>query len=338
MENMLTKRQKEILKIIIEEYTLTAQPVGSQILISKYLTNLSSATIRNDMVILEDKGYISKYYSSSGRIPTLQGYKFYNSNIDLNIHQIFKEKLKDILSKRNLSIDNIVNESVQIINEMTNLPTIVTEIYKNDLLRKIELVSISNSVCLFIIITSSGKILKEEINFDHGSNIDDLIVCVNIFNDRLIDTPISEIESKLEIIKNLIKSKVKSYEFVIQEIVEKIFKNIDWTHTSIKNSKEITLHPEYTDIKQFQKILNLLNDVTIWKQIAYTHSKTGQSSIAFNNDIGIDDSSIASTIIKLGNVSREISVIGPNRLTYAKVNSLLKVLKEELEKMYKNEK
>lgn len=337
MEMQLTKRQKQVLKVIIDEYTETALPVGSQVLITKYLPDLSSATIRNEMVILENYGYIIKYYASSGRIPTLAGYQFYNNNLMNDIPVIFKQKLKDLLAKRNLSIDEIVDKSVEIINEITNLPTVLTEFYHHDLLRKIELVSISDKLCLFLIITSSGQIIKQEIVINNQKLVDDLIICVSIFNDRLIDTPLGEINQKLDLLKVLIREKIKGYEFVIQEVVEKIFKNIDWSKTKIKNSKEITIHPEFSDLKKFQRIMGLLNDVSVWKHIAYQHSKSGQKNISFKNDIGVDDSSITSTSIELNDASREISVIGPNRMNYAKVNTLLKVLKEELEKLYKND-
>ncbi len=337
MQDILTNRQKEILKVIIDEYTITAQPVGSQILIDKYFPNLSSATIRNEMVILEKNGLITKYYSSSGRIPSLQGYEYYEKFLPNDISNKFKMKLKDILSKRNLTIDQVIDQSVAVINEITNLPAVSTKLYNNDLLKKIELVAISEQVALIIIVTSSGQIIKHEIVSQNLENIDDMIICVNVFNDRLVDTPIKELEDKIDFIKELIRDKVKSYEFVVQEFVEKIFLNINWTEYKIQNSKEITVHPEFTNVEKFQKILNLLNDVTVWKQIALSHLKTGKTSITYNDEVGIDDISVASTMIQLGDINREISIVGPNRITYAKAKSLLKFLKEELEKYYRNE-
>ena len=227
MQDILTNRQKEILKVIIDEYTITAQPVGSQILIDKYFPNLSSATIRNEMVILEKNGLITKYYSSSGRIPSLQGYEYYEKFLPNDISNKFKMKLKDILSKRNLTIDQVIDQSVAVINEITNLPAVSTKLYNNDLLKKIELVAISEQVALIIIVTSSGQIIKHEIVSQNLENIDDMIICVNVFNDRLVDTPIKELEDKIDFIKELIRDKVKSYEFVVQEFVEKIFLNIN---------------------------------------------------------------------------------------------------------------
>lgn len=336
MKDLLTKRQEEILKNIIDEYVLTAQPVGSQVLIEKYFKNLSSATIRNEMSILEKKGLISKHYSSSGRVPTINGYQYYEENIPQDISIKFKNTLREILSKRNASIDEVISKSVEAINEITHLPTVLTKIYENDLLKKIEMVPISDNTSLFIMVTSSGQIIKEEINYNKIDNVEDIVICVNVFNDRLVDTPMKDITAKLDVIKNIIKEKVKSYEVVLEEFVEKIFKNINWAQTNIKNSKEIIVHPEFTNVDRFQKILTLLNDVTIWKQIALNHFHTGKTSIIFSDDIGIDDTSIASTNIQLDNISHEISILGPNRLTYAKACSLLKFLKEEIERYYKN--
>lgn len=336
MYDKLTERQKAILRIIVDEYAVNAQPVASQVLIDKYFPDLSSATIRNEMVVLEKFGLISKHYSSSGRIPSVAGYQYYEQYLPQDISLQFKNKLKEILSRRNLSIDEVISKSVSVINEITKLPIVSTKIYADDLLKKIELVSINEKMALVIIITSSGQIIKHEIISDHLDNIDDIIICVNVFNDRLVDTPMQDIETKLEAIKNIIKEKVKSYEYVIQEFVEKIFKNINWSETKIENSNEITLHPEFTDLDKFQKILNLLNDVTVWKQIALNHIKTGKTGITFSDDVGIDDISIASTNINLDGSMHEISILGPNRLNYAKTKSLLKFLKEELEKYYKN--
>ncbi len=336
MVDNLTKRQKDILKNIIDEYTISAQPVGSQILIEKYFPNLSSATIRNEMVVLEKHGYITKFYSSSGRVPSVLGYEYYEEFLPNDISIQFKQKLKDILSKRNLSIDQVIDESVSMINEITNLPAINTKVYDNDLLKKIEVVSISEKIALIIVVTSSGQIIKHEIIGNNMDNIDDVITCVNVFNDRLVDTPMKDIELKLDFVKDLIRDKVKSYEFVLQEFVEKIFMNINWTETQVKNSKEITIHPEFTNVDKFQQILNLLNDVTVWKQIAYNHMKTGKTSITYNDDVGIEDISIASTNINIGDNNHEISIVGPKRLAYVKTRSLLKYLKEELEKYYKN--
>lgn len=332
MELKLTKRQEDILKTIIEEYTNNAIPIGSNLLINKFFNKLSSATIRNDMVILEKMNLIIKSYSCSGRTPTLLGYEYYEKYLDKNIiSDEIRVQLKDILSKRSLSIDETISLSIDIINEATSLPSVVTKIVKNDLLKKIDLVRIDFNKALIILITSNGEISKKEIELDEKTSIDDIIICVNIFNDRLVDTPMNEIKDKVVILEKIIKTKIKSHEFIIQDLIIKIFDNLSLTKHTVSGSNKLLSQPEYNDINKLKQILALLDDVTIWKQIAYNRQSTGKSSIIFNDKIGIDNTSIASTNININNVSHEISVVGPNRLTYAKVKTLLNFLKEEIE-------
>ena len=77
----ISERQEEILKIIVEEYAYTTQPISSKEIIKKYMPDLSSATIRNEMAFLEKKGLLEKTHTSSGRIPSINGYKYYESHI-----------------------------------------------------------------------------------------------------------------------------------------------------------------------------------------------------------------------------------------------------------------
>lgn len=264
MELKLTKRQEDILKTIIEEYTNNAIPIGSNLLINKFFNKLSSATIRNDMVILEKMNLIIKSYSCSGRTPTLLGYEYYEKYLDKNIiSDEIRVQLKDILSKRSLSIDETISLSIDIINEATSLPSVVTKIVKNDLLKKIDLVRIDFNKALIILITSNGEISKKEIELDEKTSIDDIIICVNIFNDRLVDTPMNEIKDKVVILEKIIKTKIKSHEFIIQDLIIKIFDNLSLTKHTVSGSNKLLSQPEYNDINKLKQILALLDDVTI---------------------------------------------------------------------------
>ncbi len=335
-KQIITPRQEKILKKIIEEYTDTAQPISSHQLKEKSFQSLSSATIRNDMSILEDYGLIVKNYSSSGRIPTTKGYQYYNDYLN---HDIIPENIKiqinDLMSKRNLSIDEIIKQSVDIISKYTSLMSVSTNNYHKDLLKKIDLIVLNENSALFIIVTSSGNLIKKEIDINDPTNIEDVSICVNIFNDRLVNTPLSEIQDKLDLLKEIIKGKIKSYEYVIQEIVNKIFKGIDWVNVHVGRTEQALVHPEFSDIKKLKKLLILLNDVSVWKQIALNRQINGKTSINFNDSTGIEDISIASTNIDLKTSSHEISMIGPERVTKAKAKILLEFLKKEIERNYK---
>lgn len=329
----LTKRQEKILQIIIEEYNNLASPIGSNFIIEKYFPTLSSATIRNDMVVLEKMDFISKHYASSGRIPTLNGYRYYNEFLDIDIiTDRLRNKLKDVLSMRYLSINEVVDKAVEIINENINLPSVISVSTDNDLLKKIDLVKISNNFALVVIVTSLGEIIKKEINFENDDvDMEDVAICINIFNDRLVDTPINQIRDKLEILEDMIKTKVKNKEFIFEKLVTQIFDNIKWEKHIVKGSKNLLSQPEFTNIKKLNKILTLLEDVSIWQQLAFNKKVDNKNVITFSDETGVEDVSIASANININNVNHQVSLVGPNRVMYAKANSLLKFLKEEME-------
>ena len=122
---MLTPRRIELFKAIVDEYIRTAEPVGSKTLQVKYKLPYSSATIRNDMQVLEEMGYLEKTHTSSGRIPSTQGYKFYCENLLKNssIDKKMEVAIRNAFEISNLSISEAVQQSCRILSEMTNMTT-----------------------------------------------------------------------------------------------------------------------------------------------------------------------------------------------------------------------
>ncbi|WP_033159785.1 heat-inducible transcriptional repressor HrcA [Mycoplasmoides alvi] len=336
----LTDRQNRLLKAIIDEYTTTAAPVGSKVLIDKYFKNLSSATIRNEMFFLEKMNLVEKTHTSSGRMPSLNGYRYYEEHLlepDINFN--IRSRLRKILNNRTRTINEVIEISVNFINEITQLPSIVTHINADERLCRIDLVKLSNKLALVLIISSSGNVVKKTIQFDDLQQYNDVSICVKVFNDRLLDTKFSEIPSKLILLKNIIKKMVNEYEFVIQEIVNKIFDfNTKYT-SNIYGTKNLIKNTEFLDREKLIKIIDLLENTSIWEQIAYNQQKTGKTIITFGDDIGVEGVSVASTAFNSEDGTKhQLSVVGPTRMDYAKIKGLLNIFKEEIEKIgLKNE-
>ena len=139
-----------------------------------------------------------------------------------------------------------------------------------------------------------------------------------------------------KILKPIIKNSVENYEFIMQEMIKKIFKyNMSDIKTSIHGTKYLIAQPEFKNIEKLKKILNLLDNSTIWQQIAYLQSKTGKTTLFTNcESFGANDLTVASTFIKGIDNSHQISIIGPQRMDYAKIKAILEFIKYELEKKY----
>ena len=330
----LTKRQIQLLKIVIDEYTYSAQPVPSKLIVDKYMKEYSPQTIRNELNLLENYGLLEKTHTSSGRIPSIEGYKYYEMNIlKPYLSDDIKTQLKVILERRDLSIDTIIDESAALIESILKLPTVVQTADATLQLKRFDLVPISKEQVLILLITSDGEIIKNTIQIKDHKQLEDVTICIRVFNDRLVDTPISEISNKLKVIKEIIRKSVHQYEFVMQQIISKIFEfNSIPKKQNVYGINNLVTQPEFRNPEKLKYVLSLLDNSSVWKQIAYTNEITGKSKITFVSDVDNKDIAVASTSIKTSNTTKQISVVGPTRMDYAKVKGLLNFIKEELSK------
>lgn len=335
----LTERQMLILKAIVDEHINTATPIGSKQIQKDFLPDISTATIRNEMVVLEKLKLIEKPHTSGGRMPTTLGYKYYSEHISQpKIPNDIKRKLEKVFYQRDLSIDTVIDQSVQIINDSLQLPSVVTSEQHNELLKRFDLVQIDQNNALILVITSSGSINKTEIKLDNNQKqLNDIATCIRIFNDRLIDTKIKDVPAKLETIKSIVRNAVHEYEFCIRQVIEKIFSfHKNQSKTEVFGTKHLIAQPEFRNIENLKQILNILEDTTVWKHIAYIQEKTGKTLITFGDQLGVNRNlAIASTNIKTNSGNKQLSIVGPTRMNYQQIQGLLDFIKANIEEMQK---
>lgn len=336
--NDLSEREKLFLRIIVEEYINTANPVGSIFLLqtNKDL-DYSSATVRNIMSSLEKKGYLVKNHTSSGRVPSTLGFKYYEENlVSFNLPLALKNKLSTIFKKRNSNIDEVIADSVKLISDIIQLPTIITSIHEDTLIKKIELIQLDNNNALLIIVFSDSNLIKNEINFLKPELINDISICVQILNDRLINLNIKEVLEQINVVSRLIKEKVKNYEFIMQQILERIFnQNFMKNDKEVIATKNVLKHKEFQEVNKLNKVLNLLDNSSIWEQLALKSLNEDAPKITFGNELNQEeyaDIAIATTNININdNTKKQISIVGPTRMKYGEVIALLSFIKNELE-------
>lgn len=335
----MNDRQKLLLKYIIDEYISTAQPVGSKLIISKYMKNISAATVRNEMAILEKKGYLEKNHTSSGRIPSNLAYKLYEKEFSESfIDENLKFKLKSIFDYRQKSIDTIISESCKLINETLNLPLVTLHVDKNVYLKRFDLIAINENSALMIVILSNGEISKNLIEVKEKGVLKDLSICIRIFNDRLVDCNINEVKDRLKLIEKLVREKIQSYEFIMREIVEKIFNFKEKITTNIVGTHSLVNIPEFNDHNKLKEVLSLLENTSIWEQIAKMSEikNDGLTSITFGDELGQKDILFATTDIDIEkDSSTKLVMVAPTRIDYSRIKGLLDFIREEFEKILK---
>ena len=241
-------RQNKILKIIVEEYIKTAKPVGSKSICDKL--NCSSATVRNEMSYLEEIGYLEKTHTSSGRVPSELGYRYYVDNLMVPKELTGEEvlTLQTILGNSSLKLNDAITLSMEIISEMTNYTSLVLgNSSLESRLKKIEVVPINDNNLIAIIITDKGHIENKTIAVNENINPDEVRKMVDLINNLLVGTLIDEIGKKLEfeikpIIGKYIKQQEAIYNMFYNAFNEMAFKKDNY-HFSGKNN--ILKAPEF---------------------------------------------------------------------------------------------
>ena len=196
---MISKRQQEILKEIVEEYIKTAKPVSSNHICKKL--KCSSATIRNEMSYLEELKLLEKNHFASGRIPSEEGYRYYVENLmvlkDMTGEDILK--LQTIFRNQSLDLNDTIKKSIEIVSEITNYTAVVLgKSSKENKLKKVEIIPLEDNKILSMVITDKGVVQHKNLILPEAIMPEDVKKTVDLINKLLVGTPIVEISEKLE--------------------------------------------------------------------------------------------------------------------------------------------
>lgn len=329
---MLTDRQNQILKLIVEKYIKEAKPVGSKV-ISKKL-RCSSATIRNEMAALEDANLLEKTHTSSGRIPSEAGYRYYVDNL-MELKKMNAEdmlKLQIVFRNQQLALSDVISKSLQVISDITNYTTVVlgTSSHEN-LLKQIEVVPIDEESLIVIIVTDKGHVEHKNIKIQDVS-LEEVKKTVNLINNLISGTPIDEVSLKLEYeIKPIISKYVKQHEQLYNAFYH-VFNDFTNQEVNIVGRNKILEQPEFSsDIDKIKTVFNKLENKEVLQKIE--QDKDNNIRVYIGNESNIDsDVTVIKTHFKNGNEEGTIAIIGPKRMEYDRVVSMLEYMKENIER------
>ncbi len=329
---MITTRQEKILKLIIDRYIKDPVPVGSKAL-SKIL-KCSSATVRNEMQTLEENGYLEKTHTSSGRVPSEAGYRYYVDNLmkpkEMNADDMMK--LNIVLKNQQLALNDVISKSLQIISDITNYTTIALgSSSHNNLLKQIEVVPLDTESFIVIIITDKGYVEHKNVRL-HEVSIEDIKKTVNLINTLIVGTPIDEINRKLEFeIKPIIGNYVMQHE-KIYEAFYNVFNEFTKDEVNIVGRNKILEQPEFTtNVSRIKDIYNKLEDKEFLQRIE--EDEDNNIKVFIGDETGIEkDVTVIRTKFKKGNEEGTIAIVGPKRMEYDRVLSMLEYLKENIER------
>ena len=328
---MISKRQQEILKEIVEEYIKTAKPVSSNHICKKL--KCSSATIRNEMSYLEELKLLEKNHFASGRIPSEEGYRYYVENL-MVLKDIAGEdilKLQTIFRNQSLDLNDTIKKSIEIVSEITNYTAVVLgKSSKENKLKKVEIIPLEDNKILSMVITDKGVVQHKNLILPEAIMPEDVKKTVDLINKLLVGTPIVEISEKLEYeIKPIIGKYVSQHEILYNTFYEAFSeitnKNMN-VHFEGKNN--FLKQPEFSNIEKVKEILNKFEDVN---SISDMEEENNGINIYIGTDNEIsDDVSVVKTKYNYNGEEGTIAIIGPKRMEYDKVVTLLDYIKNNI--------
>lgn len=331
MINLLSERRKELLKLIVEEYIKTANPVGSSLLCDKL--NCSSATIRNEMASLEDMGYLEKTHTSSGRVPSEMGYRYYVDNLMEPKKMTGEEvlKLQTIFDNKGLVLSDVITRSMEIISEITNCTSLVLGASSaENKLKEVETIPFSDSKVIAIVITDKGHVEHKELNVGKVSP-NEVKKVVELINKLLVGTPLDEVSAKLEFeIKPIIGNYVKSHDALYQAFYNAFNEFSYKSHMHMAGRTKLLDYREFDSVAKVKEILNKFDDENMVKKI---EADCNDINVYIGHENNFDDDvSVIKTKYDINGEEGTIAIVGPKRMDYEKVVSLLNYIKQNIER------
>lgn len=330
----MDERQQKLLKEIVESYIKTVKPVGSKSLCMKF--KCSSATIRNEMALLEEMGLLEKNHVSSGRIPSERGYKYYVEHL-MKPKELTGEdmlKLQQIFSNRDLVLSDAINQCVEIISEITNYTSVVLG-KKSSLnsLQQVSLIPLKDDKVVALVCTDLGVVQNRQFDIPTNVSMEELVKTCEIVNKMLIGTPIDEVSERLEYeVKPIISQKMKQYESVYHIFFE-AFQN--FTKNAAENihlsgKVKLIAEPEYDDVEEIRKITSKFEDIDFVKRIEEKKETKGINIYIGEENEFDPNVTVIKTKYKFRGEEGTIAIIGPKRMEYDRVVGLLSYINENL--------
>lgn len=333
----LDERKLKILQAIITDYIATAEPVGSRTIAKKYDLGISSATIRNEMSDLEEMGFIIQPHASSGRIPSDLGYRLYVDKI-LRRQKLCDEdkKIVNTMINRNVNqIQYLMDETARLISKMTNYTAIFSEpVVKNTKINKIRFMSL-NDTDFMIIMAAEGNVIRNK------------IVSVNYMPNEYTLYELSTVITDLmhgEIIENInqdtvdkLFSELNGYDEIaslLMSFIDELSKSSGMGKLHFSGTNNMLAFPEFSDVEKAKSLFKTLEKTDSLTNLL-SDNKGGDLQIYIGNETGIEemkDCSIVTTTYEFGdNITGTIGILGPTRMDYSQVVSVLSSMVENIE-------
>ncbi len=329
MKMELDQRKLKILQAVIDDYILTATPVGSRSISKRKDISLSSATIRNEMSDLEEMGYLEQPHTSAGRVPSDKAYRLYVNNIMRRAQLSANERnvIGQYFSRRMDEVEAVVKQTALALSDITRYTAMVLPPQLQAVrIKHIQLVPVTSDRALMVLVTDAGFIRDSMLRIPDGLSISDLERISRMLTDQLKDVRLDEIAEM-----PLLYEKLGKDRRFMNAVLEAIGRNIQPEPSAIELSgaTNILFYPEYSDMAKAKTFISAIEGKdTLYRLLKRASTLEFSFTIGAENDQPeLQDCSVVTATYKIGDDPLgSFGVIGPTRMPYARILSILEFM------------
>ena len=334
----LSERKKQILIAIVEAHIRLGEPVGSKYLMQEAGIPYSSATIRNEMAELEELGYLEKTHTSSGRIPSELGYRFYVDNLVSKYDSTKREEeaLERLLTNKRVEVEKLLEKATQLASSLTNYTALSLRPRAGAItIRRYETIYLDPYSFILVMVAVMGDVVKTA-NIKLPFSVDSQTIgkLADVLNNNLANTTIEQINVPVMM---KMESELEGYEELVSIVVKSIYETMNQLSSEVKfeGVNRLLEYPEYSDLDKLQKMISTIENKS---DIIEAVSNIDQSDDEIKVFIGsenmveiMDGSTLIYKNLKLGGKTiGAIGIIGPCRMDYSKVLATIDKLAYEI--------
>ena len=332
----LSDRKLAILKAVIDDYIMTGLPIGSRTISKKHGIELSSATIRNEMADLEELGFLVQPHTSAGRIPSHKAYRYYVDRLMkvVKLNSVEAENIKRYFQDRMSEVNEVLEKAAQALSDTTHhISMVLKPQLKQSVIKRIQLVKITERKAILLVVTDAGLVTDTVIVVPEGMSSDYMEMISRLLTEKLSQKTLEDAESDLR--RSLEENLRLNKEFV-DDLVTAIENSVEPQGEKgivLGGTQNIIEYPDFMSIEKAKSFISVLQT----KEMLYDMMKKA-TRLEFSVTIGqenevkeLQDLSVVTATYKVGGKSLgSFGVIGPTRMDYSRVISILGFVSQSL--------
>lgn len=331
--SLLDIRKMRILQAIVDDYIMTASPVGSRTVSKRSDMGLSPATIRNEMSDLTELGFLEQPHTSAGRIPSEKAYRLYVNHM-MDSAKLTDEEadyIKRHLDTRVHEVGEVIRQTARVLSDMTNYTSMVLVPQFSSLkVKRISLIPVSDGTAMAVVVTDTGVTKNAMIRIPESLSPDDVEKISKLITRKLDGYRLSEAVEK---VLPQIRSEVGEQADAVCEMLEDIERSMSETDVEVVGASNILDYPEYSDAAKARSFLTEVESGNYLQKVL-TDASDVEMSVRIgteNDNPDMQDCSVVTVTYKAGGKNiGTMGVVGPTRMDYGKVMAVLKYLSSSL--------